>query len=29
MNNAGVQDPEGEITLPNGDKVRKFWVTIK
>ena len=29
MNNAGVQDPEGEITLPNGDKVRKFWVNLK
>lgn len=29
MNNGGIQDPEGEITLPNGDKVRKFWVKQK
>jgi len=26
MNNGGVQDSDGEITLENGDKVRKFWV---
>lgn len=29
MNNGAVQDPEGEITLENGDKVRKFWVREK
>lgn len=29
MNNGAVQDSEGEITLENGDKVRKFWVKEK